>query len=207
MKGNKYFATGEEGMDIADIKTAAEAIQALQTIDGAGDLQKVKEELEKLVTFAGIDGLGDLQKTKEELELISADTALMQVDVNAIEPDVENIRIYSNGCYTSLQIMDDWDDGADHCETKEYFGGGFYENQVTTGVNDNVFEESSLKLRHCVIHNNHATVTSFIGDSVAQRFPIAPGKEVTLEWVDLTNISHIRSGGANGTLVVVGSTV
>ncbi len=115
MRGNKYFATGEEGVALADIVTAAEAIQAIQAIDGGGDLQK----------------------NKEQLELIKTASDLIVTSQAAIEPDVENIRIYTNGMYTfqgvdgggdlqkvkeeleliktAIQIMDDWDD-SDYCK-------------------------------------------------------------------------------------------
>lgn len=162
----------------------AAAIEVLQGIDGGGDLQKVKEELEIIKTFQTVNGGGELNEIKEGVGLVVADTGHIK---------------------TAIQVMDDWDDGSNHCETKEYFSGSVYEDQKATYAAENTFSEGHIYLRHCIVYNNHATVTSFIGDSVAQRYPLAPGEKVTLEWVDLNSLNNRRSGGTNGSLVVLGT--
>lgn len=136
---------------LSEIEDAVEALEVLQGVDGAGDLQKVKEELEKVVKPIKVDDAA-FTPTANSVMMAGAeydDTTPDSVD----EGDAGAIRMSSNrnlyiqlrdgagneraahvdvsgqvnvtdvaslanlaSILVALQIMDDWDDGADHAK-------------------------------------------------------------------------------------------
>lgn len=63
----------------------------------------------------------------------------------------------------AIQIIDDWDDGADHAEIKEYFGGAAFSKHYTVSDTPTLFEASEKKLRDVVIRNVDAAEGARIG--------------------------------------------
>jgi len=117
------------------------------------------------------------------------------LDISEIEPDIKG----------TLEHLSEIEDAAESIEAVITTSGVMYEKQVTTGATGAVVEATTLMLNDVVVKNNHATVTSVIGDSENQRFELEPGDATGFTLLDLHTLYTKRVGGTNGTLVIIGS--